>query len=622
MWSFVFLSLVLIIVSLTVLSLIPPLYRRETVAGGLKKNRALYLTMRDGTQIALDLWLPSNLEQGQQVPCAMRATRYVRAFEPGLFMRILAHFGVKDNLQLECEPWEEAGYAVVIVDVRGTGASFGRWLMPWTDEEIKDLGEVLDWIARQPWSNGRVGAYGISYHGNTAELVVMNKRKALKIAAPMYSDYDPYQLVSPGGVFNELFIKQWHETNYALDMNKKQGPFYLQLLEKLFASGTKPADEDRGKKMLKEALEEHKSNGNIYEITAGVEFRDDDLGNGYRFSDISPCGKRRQAIDEAEVPLLIYAGWLDANTADGALDRFNNSSSLQHLVIGPWPHSGQTFVDPLLAVKPDHVTLFRPDHVVHWPKIFDCYCRENSKQKLRKEISYYTFGKGSWHSTDCWPPVGVNEETFYFAEDAGLTATAPTCDSACDSYTVDYTASTGTKTRWHTQLSGQPVFYPDRQDEDKKLLTYTSNPLAEDMEIVGRIIVNLYLSSTHEDSAFHLYFSLVSPEGKVTYITESILRAIHHRSSDNFEEIAAHNLAQARSYKRSDGAPLPVDEVVRIPVALYATAALVKKGNRIRIALAGHDASLFKRYPAQGTPTWDIQRNNAFPSHIVIPCIK
>ncbi len=622
MWSFVFLFIAIIIAALAVMSQIPPRYRKETVAGGLKKNSALYLTMRDGTKIALDLWLPSTLEQGQQVPCAMRATRYVRAFEPGLLMRVLAHFGVKDNLQLECEPWEEAGYAVVIVDVRGTGASYGTWLMPWTDEEINDLGEVLDWIARQPWSNGRVGAYGISYHGNTAELAVTNRRKALKIAAPMYSDYDPYQLVSPGGVFNDLFIKKWQEMNYALDMNKKQGPFYLQLLEKLFDYGTKPVDEDRGKKLLKKALEEHKKNGNIYEMTAGVEFRDDDLGNGYRFSDISPCGKRRKAIEEAEVPLYIYAGWLDANTVDGALDRYNNSTSLQHLVIGPWSHSGQTFVDPLLKEKPDHVTLFRPDHIARWPKVFDYYCREKSEKKLKKEIIYYTFGKGSWHSTSSWPPVGVKKETFYFAAGAGLAASAPTCESACDSYTVDYTASTGTETRWHTQLSSQPVFYPDRREEDNKLLTYTSEPLAKDLEIVGRIIVNLYLSSTHEDSAFHLYFSVVSPAEKVSYITEGILRAIHHRSSNTFEDKANKDLAQTRSYKRSDGGPLPVGEVVRIPVALYATAALVKKGNRLRIALAGHDSSLFKRYPPQGTPTWAVQRNSTHPSHIVLPCIK
>ncbi len=622
MWSFVFLFLAIIIAALAILSLIPPRYRKETVAGGLKKNSAFYLTMRDGTKIALDLWLPSNLAEGQQVPCAIRATRYVRAFEPGPLMKILYHFGVKDNLQIECEPWEKAGYAVVVVDVRGTGASFGTWVIPWADEEIADLGEVIDWIVKQPWSNGRVGAYGISYHGNTAELISINRRDALKIAAPMYSDYDSYQLVFPGGVYNEQFIKEWQQGNYALDMNKKRGPFYLQLLDKLFAVGTKPVDEDRRKALLKEVLQMHTNNCDIFEMTSKIEFRDDDLGNGYLFSHISPCGKRAKLLDEASVPMLIYAGWLDANTVDGALSRFMNANRVQQLVIGPWSHGGQAFVDPLLKEKPDHVTLFRPDHVAEWPKIFDYYCRDNSGQKLNKEIIYYTFGKGSWHRTGSWPPAGVKEKIYYFSEEAALTTNAPSCDSACESYTVDYTASTGSKTRWHTQLSGQPVFYPDRSEEDKKLLTYTSDPLQADLEITGSIIVNLYLASSHEDCAFHLYFSVVSPDGKVAYITEGILRALHHRYSNEFEDKLNRGLAQLRSYKRGDGVLLPQGQVIKIPVALYATAALVKKGNRLRISIAGHDASLFKRYPSRGTPTWEVQRNSAYPSHIVIPSVK
>ena len=87
------------------------------------------------------------------------------------------------------------------VDARGSGTSFGQWYIPWSPEEIADLGEVVDWIVAQSWSNGRVGTFGVSYDGNTAEMVATLNHPAVKAVVTQYSDFDVYAyLLRPGGI--------------------------------------------------------------------------------------------------------------------------------------------------------------------------------------------------------------------------------------------------------------------------------------------------------------------------------------------------------------------------------------------------------------------------------------
>jgi putative CocE/NonD family hydrolase len=126
-----------------------------------------------------------------------------------------------------------------------------------------------------------------------------------------------------------------------------------------------------------------------------------------------------------------------------------------------------------------------------------------------------------------------------------------------DEYTVDWTATIGDATRWHTGLMRTDVVYPDRAEEDVKLLTYTSAPLETDVEITGSPIVTLYVASTETDGAFHVYLEDVTPDGRVTYITEGILRAIHRAESSRAPE-------PSHSFERADAEPLVPDEVATL----------------------------------------------------------
>src|SRR6266699_3431794 len=102
------------------------------------------------------LYVPGS-DGGERVSTAFRASRYHRAEQPP------SPGPEADSNRAAGELWTSAGFALVVADARGTGASFGSRTIELGPGEIDDYGELIDWVAAQPWSNGRVGVYGTSY---------------------------------------------------------------------------------------------------------------------------------------------------------------------------------------------------------------------------------------------------------------------------------------------------------------------------------------------------------------------------------------------------------------------------------------------------------------------------
>ena len=165
-------------------------------------------------------------------------------------------------------------------------------------------------------------------------------------------------------------------------------------------------------------------------------------------------------------------------------------------------------------------------------------------------------------------------------------------------------------------MSG-PVHYADRADSDRRLLTYTSAPLADDLCITGEALVTLHLSSTHDDAAFIVYLEHVSPDGHVRYVTEGELRAMHRRVAA--ERLPYVQAGPARSFRRQDLLPLTPGEITEIRFALMPTSVQFHAGDRIRIAIAGADADSFARVPANADPTWTVHRSALHATCIDLP---
>ncbi|WP_419163664.1 CocE/NonD family hydrolase [Candidatus Palauibacter sp.] len=582
------------------------------------RNQALHVPMRDGVRIAVDVWLPDGIQPGDRLPTMMRATRYWRARdEVGVPLEETSNFA-------EAERWNRAGYALVLVDGRGSGASFGIRRFELAEDEVRDYGEVADWIAEQPWSNGRVGAYGVSYAGNTAEMLAVNGSPAVKAIAPLFNDFDNFgHLIFPGGVLTVGFLESWSDRTRMQDLNDicglsdATGPACDEVTRRV--TGVKPVDADHDGSLLAAAVADHQANTVPFEAALEYEFRDDPFGRygetnvGHRRS---PSGHLPQ-IEASGVAMFIRVGWQDAATVNGTLGRYNTISNPQQVFIGPWDHGARNDTDPFKAddtpVAPDENAQF-----VELVAFFDAHLKEGGSGETPTEIHYYTLGADRWTRTEQWPPAGFDDVTWYFHEEGTLSTEAPATEAGDDRYAVDFTATTGTRNRWYTNGGGGDVVYGDRRVEDEKLLTYTSAPLATDLEITGHPVVTLQLASTETDGAFIVYLEDVAPDGTVRYITEGQLRGVMRAVTEDrplYRKYGPH-----RSESRAEALPLVPGEVTELSLDLWTTSVLIRAGHRIRVALAGADADTFLRYPRDGAvPEWTVQRRAAYPSRIILP---
>lgn len=582
------------------------------------QRESIYLTMSDGTQIAADVWLPVNLKPGEEIPVILRAVRYWRGYQPGPIAPIVRWLGLMD-MDAEHTRWATAGYAYVTVDVRGSGASFGQWYIPWSPEEIVDLGEVVDWIVAQPWSNGRVGTFGVSYDGNTAEMIATLNHPAVQAVVTQYSDFDVYAyLLRPGGVYNQWFLESWHQFTQKLDANDvcalaEAAGEPCSNIQQVIA-GVRLVDDDRDGLQLAAAIA-GRAPVNLSQIGQTLEYRDDEWGStGKTLDDITPYSAQT-AIEASGVPLYVWVSYLDFALVEGALNRYLTFSNPQKLIIGPWNHGGGEHADPFLP--PDTPTDPSPEAQFQMVvDFFDAYLKDEPAAEPTWGITYYTLGEGDWKTTSTWPPAGFSPLRWYFGPDGSLISEAPAAESGADEYLVDWTATTGDFTRWHTGLFMADVIYPDRAEVSQKLLTYTSPPLERDMEITGNPIVTLYVASTEEDGAFHVYLEDVAPDGRVTYVTEGVLRAIHRQSAGQPPYTVQ---GPYYSFKRADATPLMPGVVTELRFNLYTTSVLIRAGHRLRVSVAGHDASVFARYPAEGTPILTVQRSSRYPSRLELP---
>jgi putative CocE/NonD family hydrolase len=592
----------------------------QTTPAGIRQSTSRYVTMRDGVEIAVSIHLPRDLKAGERVPVLMRTTRYWREPQIGLAMRMLIalHQANPHDLEdIQTAYFNQRHFAVVVADARGSGASGGSRAIEFSPAEVADIGEVAAWTAQQPWSNGRVGTFGISYDGNTAELAAVPNQPAIRAVMPLYDDFDLLSEIQQGGVRDRL-LQGWSDSVAAMDRDDVCGADQVKgwscWKDRLMTPGVRPVDADpRGKHLAELISQRH--NMNVGETVAKVQFRDDRVG-AFSLADLSPHGLRAQ-IESSKLPMMVWCGWRDGEGCEGALNRYRNFSNPQVVIIGPLSHGGDFNADPFAS---KHTPAAPPveEQIKMEADFFNRILRNPTPEPLDSSIQYYTMGEAQWHTTKTWPPAGLSPERLYFADHNLLNPTLPPATGATDSYTVDFTTSSGTQTIWHTGIGGGDVIYPDRAQEDKKLLVYTSAPLETDLEITGTPVLTVEMSSTTSDGALHAYLEDVSPDGRVTHVDEGVFRVIDRKEVDP-KSLPYQPAGPAHSFLRKDAEPLTPGEPATIRFSLLPTSVLLRKGHSIRLALAGADAEVFQRYPSDATPTWTIHREAQHPSFIDLP---
>ncbi|MEX2715773.1 MAG: CocE/NonD family hydrolase [Candidatus Sigynarchaeota archaeon] len=588
--------------------------RRKRKYKGSRKV-SLYLPMKDGVKIAVDVTIPAGANAGERFPAILVQTRYWRAHQ----FRAPFRWILGDQPPLARNIIDTAtgyGFAVVYTDVRGTGASTGNWRNANSEKEFSDCKEIMDWIVEQPWSDGNIISWGISYLGLTAELAGMHGHPGLKGVMPMHDYWDVLADVgAPGGVPNTRFLKEWSDIGKSMDQNSSKALAKEMPLIILVVNHVKPVDEDKDGSMVKAAVKEHEKNVYPFDLTRVIKYRDDPIDADGSMVASMCIYNYKEKIEKSGVPYYYWGSWLDAGTADVAITRFLNIQNKQRAVIGDWNHgasfrSNQFFPFKIKVVPP------RKEQFIEWANFFDRCLTGNIPNE--KAIYYYTLVEEKWKKTRTWPPDNCEMQTWYFSKDRQLVTAPPDDDSGEDEYAVDFSATTGKYNRWGSGM-GYRIMYPNRAKQDKKLLTYTSQPLAQDMEITGNAIVTIHLSSTHDDGIVIAYLEDVAENGRVTYITEGLLRLIHRKLAKG--DLPYKSLVQCHTYLRKDGIPMTRGEITEITFGMLATSVLVRKGHCIRIAIAGADKDSFARIPETGEPKLVISRNTSHPSSVQLPVI-
>jgi putative CocE/NonD family hydrolase len=602
--------------------------------------------MRDGVRLAVDVHLPDH-RAGERLPTILRQTRYYRGIAFNEPFRRLPIQWLIDHAALTRDRFVANGFAWVDVCVRGSGASFGQRPCPWSPEETADGKDLVDWIVRQPWSDGKVGATGVSYDGTTAEMLLVNRHPNVLAAAPRFSLYDTFADVAfPGGIHLAWFTELWSRFNRALDAGELDAAFAtmigLQLdalagwldeglvsralrriaaspdargrraLMRIIAQGVRPVDNS-----LNEAIADHRDNFDVHAGASAIDCRDDQVNfggiDGATIDLFSPHTYGRE-LQASGVPILSFSGWLDGAYQHSAIKRFRTVRTPgSQLIVGPWDHGGMHNVSPH---ERSHKAGFDQDGAL--VRFFAHHLRgDDNGVSDDPPVRYFSVGDERWKGTTTWPPPEVIPARWYFV-DRGLEREPPNSTVGVDAYRIDPEVGTGRRSRWASLLGMIiPLGYGERAEAGRRMLVYRSPPLSDALNVAGHPVVELHMSAEKDDAHVFVYLEDESADGRVEYVTEGQLRALHRHVSDH--AATYDSVAPFRTCERKDARPLVSGQIEVLRFDLLPIAWRFAKGHRIRLAIAGTDRDHFKAPPHLQTLAF--HRSSAHPSFIELPVV-
>jgi putative CocE/NonD family hydrolase len=600
-------------------------YSKELYDGN--KRISDYLTLSDGTRLAYDLFLPTKKGRpaSEPLPVLFKYTPYMRAFTifdkdgrnlitffmdlkwyQKAMLRIRYWLSDQGNLMdsLFMTNWlrnmVKHGYAIIVVERPGGGASFGVAKQS-METVASEENQILDWIASQPWCNGNIGMYGESQQAWCQFAAASTGNPHLKAIFPASSQLELYEALEyRGGIYNKAF-----------------NSFFARVVPYLENLAT-PVDSDKDGALLAQARQGR--SGSIDGKTMAVEavkypFRDSVLQDGKLLWELMALYPLIERINRSGIPTYMTTGWYDIFLSD-MFFWYNNLTVPKRLTVRPLDHSGMDKGGSDL------------DYRAEAQRWFDCWLKGIDNGIMKEPpIHYYVMDvpkREAWQTSNQWPLEKQKLTPFYFekgktggvasANDGYLTTESPMVPNASDAYTVDYSTTTGKKSRWVAVEEAH--HYPDMSSNDKRGLTYTTSFLETDMEVTGHPIVDLWLTTNASDLDVFVYLQEVDRSGKSIYITEGNLRASHRKLS----QPPFNNLGLPyHSHYQSDFMPIPAGEPFELAFSLLPTSYRFLKGNRIRVTVAFADADNFETPVIDPAPKLHLLRDVNHPSLVQLP---
>ncbi|HPN18644.1 MAG TPA: CocE/NonD family hydrolase [Chitinophagales bacterium] len=576
-----------------------------------------YLEMRDGIKLAADICLPKKLEKDKKIPTVLFLTRYVRSFETKFPFSLLAKTLFGQITKKEIDFFTSYGYAVVIIDVRGTGASYGTRHMEFSPEEVEDGREIVDWIISQPWSNQKVGSTGISYLGTTAEMLLVNQHPNVKACIPRSSIFDLYNDIAfPGGVRHGKFIEVWRDTTLSLDKNNLK---YIGAVANAVIKNPKPVKADTKAEQYKTAHAQHQSNFDIFSGMYKITFRNDihpDLGRSINEFSVHHY---KDKIEQSNTPIYRIGGWYDGALANSAIKGFLSTKNSVKLLVGPWDHGPAQHISPFIYSNKKTFSVW-----TEMLRFFDYHLKDIDNGIMDEPpISYYAMGKEQWRHVYDWMPNDSKYKTFLCSADNTLSEKIKNKTEGCLHYAIDKNFGTSGGARWNSLTIkyryNRRIAYADWTKRTKNLLHFTSEPLTKNMELTGHATAEIYLSSDAKDVQLFVYISSVDKFSKATHITEGQFRGLHRKESNKKSPVPT--FAPYHTFNKEDAMEWIPNKVEKIHFELIPTSHLIKKGERIRISIAGADADHFDEIDDEACNPASLQLfcTKEYPSQVHLP---
>ncbi len=488
------------------------------------------------------------------------------------------------------------GYVFVLQDIRGRNRSEGQFLMnrplrrPGDTtgiDEATDAYDAVDWLVKNvPANNGRVGILGVSYPGWLAEVPLTYPHPALKAVSPQAPMTDTWM---GDDFFHQGAFRLSYGFEYSWGMEGR-------------ASGLPPLPIDRA-----DAYDWYLSFPSLKALTERTGALRLPTWRHFvehpAYDSVWQDRAFQRAVRGVAVPTLTVGGWWDQEdiygptSTYGALERFD-TAGVNGLVMGPWSHGqwSRPGGDSLGNVGFGRATAdsFRLNIEAPW---FRYWLRGGGTGRF-PEVQLFDAGDGRWRAFDRWPPQGAVARSLYLRADGRLSFEPPTERAGFDSYVsdpahpvpyrprpVEVTYSQGS--RWARWMTEDQRFVQGRPD----VLTWESEPLTEDVVLVGPVTARLFAATTGSDADWVVKLIDVYPDSGVA------------RAMRGYQLMVAGEILRGR-YRRSfeRPAPIPPNLVERYSVDLHPQFHTFQRGHRIQVQVQSTWFPLYDRNPQTWVP--------------------
>ncbi|MBM4438267.1 MAG: CocE/NonD family hydrolase [Actinobacteria bacterium] len=464
------------------------------------------------------------------------------------------------------------GYISARIDCRGTGASEGATTDEYTTREQLDGVDAIGWIAQQPWCTGKVGMYGVSYGGFVQVQIAAHRPPNLATIIPIYFTDDRY-------------ADDCHYRGGALRCYYDIGAYGASMIG---MNAMPPYPELSGRSWAA-IWEEHLARNEPYLLTWLAHPTDGEYW--------AP-GSLRDRYDRVACPVFMIGGWRDGYP-NPPLRTFQHLTVPKKLLMGPWNHAR-----PNVAIPGPRIDYLR--EIVRW---CDHWLKGEANGVMDEppvQVYMQTYDEpradrldttGYWRAETSYPPTGAGWRRYWLAAGGRLSPVSAAQGGSYDEYAYRPTVGVAGGL-WS---GGVPFGLPtDQRPDEVHALTYTSEPLEEPLEILGRPMVALHVQSTATVMAFVARLCDVAPDGTSALVCNGVLNATRRDSL-------------------RDPAPLAPDQVYPLDWELDGTAWRFPAGHRLRLSVCSADFPNLWPTPEPGTNR--VYRTTLHPSTLSLPVV-